>query len=80
MVVCHSTKVELLFKQADRCKTLRTIIKIDGEVSEAEKARSKETGIAIHSMDKVLVREPRLSVRAVYYCHRLSGESMYIIS
>ena len=47
--------MELLFKQASRCKALRTIIRIDGAVSDAERDMSKETGITIHSMEEVLV-------------------------
>lgn len=57
VVVCYETKVKLLFKQAEACKSLRMIIKIGSSVNEEEKALSKETGITIHTMDDVLVSE-----------------------
>ena len=48
--------MEQLFKQADSCKTLRTIIKIGGAtITDEEKTLSKETGITIHTMDEVMV-------------------------
>lgn len=54
VVVCYETKVKLLFKQANACKTLRMIIKIGSSVTEEEKSLSKETGITIHTIDEVL--------------------------
>ena len=57
VVVCHESKVKLLFKQADSCKTLRTIIRIGGSaaITAEEKALSKETGIAMYTIDDVIV-------------------------
>ena len=57
VVVCHESKVKLLFKQADSCKTLRIIIKIGGTgaITDEEKTLSKETGITIHTIDEVIV-------------------------
>ena len=55
MVVCHESKVQLLFKQAKSCETLRTIIKMNGVITDEEKQRSKDTGITIHSIEEVLV-------------------------
>lgn len=47
--------MQLLFNQAQSCKSLRIIIKIGNPVTDEEKQRSKETGIIIHTMDEVLV-------------------------
>ena len=55
VVVCYESKVNLLFKQASSCKTLRTIIKIGAAITDEEKAQSKETGITILNMDDVMV-------------------------
>ena len=56
VVVCHESKVEQIFKQADSCRTLYTIIKIGGAtITDEEKTLSKETGITIHTMDEVMV-------------------------
>ena len=56
VVVCHSTKVGLLFNQAEKAPSLRMIIKMDGEITAEERQRSKDTGLAIHSMAEVQVR------------------------
>ena len=47
--------MELLFKEAQRCESLRIIVKLGNDVTDDEKQRSKETGITIHTMDEVLV-------------------------
>ena len=60
MVVCHESKVQLLFKQAQSCKSLRTIIKIGSPVTDEEKDLSKTTGITIHTMDEVMVRRTNI--------------------
>ena len=46
--------MKLFFKQADSCKSLRTIIKIGGAITDEEKSLSKETGITVHTMNQVL--------------------------
>ena len=56
VVVCHSSKVGLLFNQAEKAPSLRMIIKMDGEITAEERQRSEETGLGIHTMAEVQVR------------------------
>ena len=55
VVACHSTKVSLLFSQAQKAPSLKTVIKLDGEITAEEREKSKDTGIAIYSMEEVEV-------------------------
>ncbi len=55
MVACHSSKVSLLFDQAEKAPSLKMLIKLDGAVTEEETQRSNETGITIRTMEEVEV-------------------------
>ena len=56
VAVCHESKISLLLKQSDSCPSLRTIIKIGGEVTAEEKQKAADIGLDIYSFQKVEVR------------------------
>ena len=67
VVACHSSKVSLLFSQSQKAPSLKTVIKMDGEITTEEREKSKETGIAIYSMDEVEVNfDLCIKVTALY--------------
>ena len=56
-MVCHESKLDLLFKQAESMPVLKTIIKMGGgAVTIAEKEQANKTDISIYSFKEIEVR------------------------
>ena len=77
VVVCHATKVPLLFKQAETCPSLRVLIKMGGPITEEEKEQATKTGITIYAMEEVEV-STLFSILSVYSVHS-SVYSLYTL-
>ena len=54
VVVCNAVKVQLLFKQAESCPSLRLIVKM-GDVTEEEREQAKKIGLTLVTMEEVEV-------------------------
>ena len=54
VVVCSAAKVQLLFRQAESCPSLRLIVKM-GDVTEEEKEQAEKIGLTLVTMEEVEV-------------------------
>ena len=65
-MVCSPVKVQLLFKQAESCPSLRLIVKM-GDVTKEEREQAEKIGLTLVAMEEVEVSSPMTLVAFVSF-------------